>query len=234
MFHFRKKIIWIHTYWLKGWSLQAIQRKVQLCGGQQFHGSHSCQLGCCEWLYYGGGPGPDIDNLHFDCHQGKGSLWNKKAIKLIADELMNRVDEDLDRKLPVLLYDSVQELVWNRFQCLMVVWQDAQTKTGIDGMEEHPDELEMYLNESRDIELKTYQHFNRRNSVSVSFCDQYMELPNRTTQKYWWRKRVVDWQVEFRELWGIWSRGLGGNLTTQNTCHRGENLHWRWWISLTE
>ena len=40
-----------------------------------------------------------------------------------------------------------------------------------------------------------------------------MELPNRTTQKYQWRKRVVDWQVEFREmispaprdLW-IWKR----------------------------
>ena len=40
-----------------------------------------------------------------------------------------------------------------------------------------------------------------------------MELPNRTTQKYQWRKRVIDWQVEFREmispaprdLW-IWKR----------------------------
>ena len=52
----------------------------------------------------------------------KGSLWNKKAIKLIADELMNRVNEDLDRRWPALSYDLVQELIWNRFQCLMVVW----------------------------------------------------------------------------------------------------------------
>ena len=162
---------------------------------------------------YGGGPGPDIDDLHFDCRRGKGSPWNKKAIELIADELMNRVDEDPDRRWPALSYDLVQELVWNRFQHLMVVWRDAQPKTGIDGMGERPDELETRLNESRDIKLKTYRHFTRRNSVSVSFCDQHMELPNRTTQKYRWRKRVVDWQVEFREminpaprdLW-IWKR----------------------------
>ena len=126
---------------------------------------------------------------------------------------MNRVNEDLDRRWPALSYDLVQELVWNRFQHLMVVWQDAQLKTGIDGMGERPDELEMRLNESRDIKLKTYRHFTRRNSVSVSFCNQHIELPNRTTQKYQWRKRVVDWQVEFREminpalrdLW-IWKR----------------------------
>ena len=126
---------------------------------------------------------------------------------------MNRVNEDLDRRWPALSYDLVQELAWNRFQHLMVVWRDAQLKTGIDGMGERPDELEMRLNESRDIKLKTYRHFTRRNSVSVSFCNQHIELPNRTTQKYQWRKRVVDWQVEFREminpalrdLW-IWKR----------------------------
>ena len=95
----------------------------------------------------------------------------------------------------------------------MVVWRDAQPKAGIVGMGECPDELETCLNESRDIKLKTYRHFARRNSVSVLFCDQHMELPNRTTQKYRWRKRVIDWQVEFREminpaprdLW-IWKR----------------------------
>ena len=93
--------------------------------------------------------------------------------ELIADELMNRVDEDPDRRWPALSHDLVQELVWNRFQRLMVVWRDAQPKIGIGGMEEHPDELEMRLNENRDLKLKTYRHFTRRNSVSVSFCDQH-------------------------------------------------------------
>ena len=105
---------------------------------------------------YRGGPGPDIDDLHFDCHWGKGSPWNKRAIELIADELMNRVDEDPDRRWPALSHDLVQELIWNRFQCLMVVWRDAQPKISIGGMEEHPDELEMHLNESRDLKLKIY------------------------------------------------------------------------------
>ena len=105
--------------------------------------------------------------------RGIGPPWNKRAIELIADELMNRVDKDPDRRWPALLHDLVQELVWNRFQCLMVVWRDAQPKISISWMEEHRDELEMHLNESRDLKLKTYQHFTRRNSVSVSFCGQH-------------------------------------------------------------
>ena len=115
---------------------------------------------------YGGGPGPDVDDLHFDCRRGKGSLWNKRVIELIADKLMNRVEEDLDRRWPAPLHDLVQELIWNRFQCLMVVWRDAQPKIGIGGVEERPNKLETRLNESRDIKLKTYRHFTRRNSVS--------------------------------------------------------------------
>ena len=69
---------------------------------------------------------------------------------------MNRVDGDPDRRWPAVSHDLVQELVWNRFQRLMVVWRDAQPKIGIGGMEEHPDELEMHLNENRDLKLKTY------------------------------------------------------------------------------
>ena len=57
-----------------------------------------------EFLY-GGGSGPDIDDLHLDCRWGKGSYWNKKAVELLIDELMARVKEDPDRRWPNVPYD---------------------------------------------------------------------------------------------------------------------------------
>ena len=120
---------------------------------------------------HGGGSGPDIDDLHLDCRRGKGSGWNKMAMELMVDELMEKVKQDPDRRWPTLSHDVVEELVWNRFKRLMTVWRDARPKTGVDGAMEDLNELERRLNDSRDDKLKVYRHFTRRNSVRVSVYD---------------------------------------------------------------
>lgn len=71
---------------------------------------------------YGDGSGLDIDNLHLDCHRGKGSQWNKVAMQLMVDKLMDRVKQDPDRRWPTLSHDLVEQLIWNRFKHLMTVW----------------------------------------------------------------------------------------------------------------
>lgn len=61
-------------------------------------------------------------------------------MELMAGELADRVEEDRDRRWPALQHDLVMELIWNRFQRLMIVWRDSQPQIGMDGREEDPDE----------------------------------------------------------------------------------------------
>src|ERR1700742_4864719 len=69
--------------------------------------------------------GPSLDNLEFDWYSGKLSLWNQKAVNLIANRLMHESHTNWNH-LPKYPFYYYEDLVWQKFSNLSSTWKRFQ------------------------------------------------------------------------------------------------------------
>lgn len=109
--------------------------------------------------------GPDLADLHFDVAKGMRSQWNKTALQLMHDKLRKELDEEYEN-VPERSEQYLAQLIQERFQRLVVVWQNAQPHLTANGEIEDYEAIEKRMIENKDIELKSSRHTTRRLNVT--------------------------------------------------------------------
>ena len=135
-------------------------------------------------FYSNDGPGPSLEDLHLDCSKGKPSQWNKAAMELMAAEFVDELENNKDITWPRYLSKFINEIVWDRFTCLMSIWKKAQPQINSDGKLENLKQQENRIVAEREAALKENRHWTRRNMVSNLYVDSdtiLTSLPARNT-----------------------------------------------------
>lgn len=111
--------------------------------------------------------GPSLDNLEFDWHSGKLSLWNKRAIILIANRLMHESHTNWGH-LPKYPFYYYEDLVTQKFSNLSSAWKRYQRKrigAGYDDFETEEQALER-IEKKEEETRRVARQCTRRHTVS--------------------------------------------------------------------
>lgn len=104
--------------------------------------------------------GPNIDDLHFDLPAGLESPWNKKALRMIANDIKQSEPHDMS-----LAFYQLQ--VEKRFSRIAIVWRKAQQQPLSDGMVESAAQVEERLNAAHNVKARYNRHYTRRRTVNL-------------------------------------------------------------------
>lgn len=116
-----------------------------------------------DWIS-GMGDGPDLSEIHFHCIGGRTSPWNKEVIRMMAEDIIVRLEEDIEDKWPSRTYDWWEKEMWNRFSRLMKFWAQGQRLRLSDG-EETDGALDERLDKMRNSRLRMQRRYTRRITV---------------------------------------------------------------------
>lgn len=110
------------------------------------------------------GPGPNLEDLHFDMNGGLGSDWNKRAFYLLTEQFYKVVEET---KLPTRSKAYIRKMITEQFTRLATIWKNGQRKTFDDGIQETNEELEGRWTELKDSQTHKNRHIVRRFNVRL-------------------------------------------------------------------
>jgi hypothetical protein len=122
------------------------------------------------WLdHIPGAIGPSLDDLKFDWHGGKKSLWNIKLVDMLSHLLMHESYTKWHH-LPKYPFYYYEDVVWQKFSNFRTDWKKAQSRKIGFGDEDYETQDQIFdrLHQKDQMERKAARQNTRRHQVSFN------------------------------------------------------------------